>query len=97
MSSQGVASRWSEGCLNFPVADDRASPEDHKEKNKMNHRYDDNKLDAVMELLIENGFKGFADVLRILLNEAMKNHAGPNSWSTVIPTYRHTQRLRKRI
>jgi len=32
----------------------------------------DNKLDAVMELLIENGFEGFADVLRILLNEAMK-------------------------
>jgi len=32
----------------------------------------DSKLDAVMELLIENGFEGFADVLRILLNEAMK-------------------------
>jgi transposase-like protein len=30
------------------------------------------KLDAVMELLIENGFEGFADVMRILLNEAMK-------------------------
>jgi transposase-like protein len=32
----------------------------------------DSKLDAVMELLIENGFEVFADVLRILLNEAMK-------------------------
>jgi putative transposase len=32
----------------------------------------DRKLDAVMELLIENGFEGFADVMRILLNEAMK-------------------------
>jgi len=32
----------------------------------------DSKLDAVMELLIENGFEGFADVLRVLLNEAMK-------------------------
>jgi putative transposase len=38
----------------------------------MTHRNNDNKLDAVMELLIENGFEGFADVLRILLNEAMK-------------------------
>lgn len=38
----------------------------------MAHRNNDNKLDAVMELLIENGFEGFADVLRILLNEAMK-------------------------
>jgi hypothetical protein len=25
-----------------------------------------------MEMLIENGFESFADVLRILLNEAMK-------------------------
>ena len=38
----------------------------------MAHRTYDNKLDAVMELLIEHGFEGFADVLRILLNEAMK-------------------------
>jgi len=38
----------------------------------MAHRNNDNKLDAVMEMLIENGFEGFADVLRILLNEAMK-------------------------
>lgn len=38
----------------------------------MAHRNNDNKLDAVMELLIENGFEGFADALRILLNEAMK-------------------------
>jgi len=38
----------------------------------MAHRNNDNKLNAVMELLIENGFEGFADVLRILLNEAMK-------------------------
>lgn len=38
----------------------------------MAHRNNNNKLDVVMELLIENGFEGFADVLRILLNEAMK-------------------------
>jgi len=38
----------------------------------MAHRNNDNKLEAVMEMLIENGFEGFADVLRILLNEAMK-------------------------
>jgi len=38
----------------------------------MAHRNNDNKLDAVMEMLIENGFESFADVLRILLNEAMK-------------------------
>ena len=38
----------------------------------MAHRNNDNELDAVMELLIENGFESFADVLRILLNEAMK-------------------------
>jgi transposase-like protein len=38
----------------------------------MAHQNNDNKLDDVMELLIENGFDGFADVLRILLNEAMK-------------------------
>jgi len=38
----------------------------------MAHRNDSSKLDAVMELLIENGLESFADVLRILLNEAMK-------------------------
>ena len=38
----------------------------------MAHGNNDNKLDAVMEMLIENGFESFADVLRILLNEAMK-------------------------
>jgi putative transposase len=38
----------------------------------MTHRNNDNKLKAVMELLIENGFESFTDVLRILLNEAMK-------------------------
>jgi putative transposase len=38
----------------------------------MAHRNNDNKLETVMELLIENGFESFADVLRILLNEAMK-------------------------
>jgi len=38
----------------------------------MAHTSNDNKLDAVMEMLIENGFESFADVLRILLNEAMK-------------------------
>jgi len=38
----------------------------------MAHRNNDSKMDDVMELLIENGFEGFADVLRILLNEAMK-------------------------
>jgi putative transposase len=43
-----------------------------KEKNKMTRQNNDNKLEAVMELLVENGFDGFADVLRILLNEAMK-------------------------
>lgn len=31
-----------------------------------------NTVETVMELLIENGFDGFADVMRILLNEAMK-------------------------
>ena len=38
----------------------------------MAHRNNDNELDDVMEMLIENGFEGFADVLRMLLNEAMK-------------------------
>jgi len=38
----------------------------------MAHRNNDNKLEDVMEMLIENGFESFADVLRILLNEAMK-------------------------
>lgn len=38
----------------------------------MTRQNNDNKLDAVMELLMENGFEGFADVMRILLNEAMK-------------------------
>jgi transposase-like protein len=42
----------------------------------MAHRINGNKLDAVMELLIENGFESFADVLRILLNEAMKIERG---------------------
>ena len=38
----------------------------------MAHTSNSNKLDAVMEMLIESGFESFADVLRILLNEAMK-------------------------
>ncbi len=38
----------------------------------MVHRNNDNKLDAVMEMLIENGFESFVDVLRILLNGAIK-------------------------
>jgi putative transposase len=38
----------------------------------MAHTNNCNKLDAVMEMLIENGFESFADILRILLNEAMK-------------------------
>ena len=38
----------------------------------MAHRQDGNAFDDAMELLIENGFDGMADVLRILLNEAMK-------------------------
>ena len=42
----------------------------------MAHRNNDNQLDAVMELLIENGFESFADVLRILLNEALKIERG---------------------
>lgn len=38
----------------------------------MAHREHSNAFDGAMELLIENGFDGMADVLRILLNEAMK-------------------------
>jgi transposase-like protein len=38
----------------------------------MAHRKQGNAFNDVMELLIENGFDGMADVLRILLNEAMK-------------------------
>jgi len=42
----------------------------------MAHQNNDNKMNIVMELLTENGFEGFADVLRILLNEAMKIERG---------------------
>ena len=38
----------------------------------MAHQKHGNAFDDAMELLIENGFDGMADVLRILLNEAMK-------------------------
>jgi len=38
----------------------------------MAHREHGNAFDGAMELLIENGFDGMAEVLRILLNEAMK-------------------------
>ena len=38
----------------------------------MAHRQHGNAFDDAMELLIENGFDGMADVLQILLNEAMK-------------------------
>lgn len=38
----------------------------------MTRHKDGNTIEAVMELLNENGFDGFAEVLRILLNEAMK-------------------------
>ena len=38
----------------------------------MAHQNHGSKLEAVMELLIENGFESFADVLSIMLNEAKK-------------------------
>lgn len=38
----------------------------------MAHRQHGNAFDDAMELLIENGFEGMANVLQILLNEAMK-------------------------
>ena len=38
----------------------------------MAHRQHGNAFDNAMELLIENGFDGMANVLQILLNEAMK-------------------------
>ena len=38
----------------------------------MAHRQHGNAFNNAMELLIENGFDGMADVLKILLNEAMK-------------------------
>ena len=38
--------------------------------NKMAHRQHGNAFDNAMELLIENGFDGMADVLKILLNVA---------------------------
>jgi len=38
----------------------------------MTRQTDSNTIETVMELLIENGFDGFADCMRILLNEAMK-------------------------
>jgi len=38
----------------------------------MTHQTDCNVLNDVMELLIENGFESMADVIRLLLNEAMK-------------------------
>ena len=38
----------------------------------MAHRQHGNAFNDAMELLIENGFDRMADVLRILLNEAMK-------------------------
>jgi putative transposase len=38
----------------------------------MAHRQHDNAFNGAMELLIENGFDGMAEVLTILLNEAMK-------------------------
>lgn len=38
----------------------------------MAHQQDDNVLEVVMQLLIENGFDGLADTMRILFNEAMK-------------------------
>ena len=38
----------------------------------MTRHRDGNTIESVMELLIENGFDGFADCMRILLNEAMK-------------------------
>ncbi|HQG06878.1 MAG TPA: transposase [Anaerohalosphaeraceae bacterium] len=44
----------------------------------MTRQTDGNTIETVMELLIENGFDGLADCMRILLNEAMKierNHA----------------------
>jgi transposase-like protein len=38
----------------------------------MTRQTNDNVLEAAMELLNENGFEAYSQVLRILLNEAMK-------------------------
>jgi len=38
----------------------------------MAHQLNDNVLEVVMQLLIENGFDGLADSIRIIMNEAMK-------------------------
>ena len=38
----------------------------------MTRQTDGNTIETVMELLIENGLDGFADIMRILLNETMK-------------------------
>ncbi|MGE4286844.1 MAG: hypothetical protein AB7F23_09620 [Phycisphaerae bacterium] len=38
----------------------------------MTHQQYCNEFSGAMELLIENGFEGMAEVIKILLNEAMK-------------------------
>jgi len=40
-------------------------------RTKITHRSNDSTIEAVMEALNENGFEGFAEGFRILLNEAM--------------------------
>ena len=47
-----------------------------------------NAFDDAMELLIENGFDGMADVLRILLNEAMSNFIR-QLWKKVVTASGH--------
>ena len=38
----------------------------------MAHQTDSNVVEAVVQLLCENGFDGLAEAVRILLNEAMR-------------------------
>ena len=38
----------------------------------MTHRKDSNPIETVMELLCDAGFDGFAQAVRILLNESMQ-------------------------
>ena len=45
--------------------------EKSNKENKMTHRQNDNTINDAMELLIQNGFDGMAEVMRLLFNQAM--------------------------
>ena len=55
-----------------------------KKEDTMTREEQNNAIDAAVELIMQEGFEGFADAFRMLLNEAMRiersRHLGAGAW-----------------